>query len=431
MHPGRHVPCSLSCSKEGHFRPNSADHRYVRDVRDGVQFVDADSDLKLIFLVIASVPFRPTDCVVRGAPIDFAWLGIRLVLRCEIREFILSSLCGTFSKLEAFIGLLDFQVFPVEACPRNPIGNFCLRLAFVTTACRHSRLPSGGSQPKKNLLHPPFLRREKLFWSQLPLLARSICGLRKDLRLLVISYSPFLNNLLIILWTYVALGAGGGLGRQLALEFSKHAVTLVLWDINKGTQQDVDNLWIRPPQFIDSKSITRISPYPGTKNSYSTPLYSLTGRASTTGADPWANPIACAQLPSLIAEHPVIFWLLVLECTVLQNNISKRLNPEVAGNSRVAPLGTFSSSSTKCLFAETNEDTAAMVRSLGRKVHTYVCDCCDREDVYRVAGLVKREVGDVGILVNNAGILKGKRLMRLKMKKYSAPWRSTSWPTSG
>ena len=55
-----------------------------------------------------------------------------------------------------------------------------------------------------------------------------------------------------------------------------------------------------------------------------------------------------------------------------------------------------------------------MVRSLGRKVHTYVCDCCDREDVYRVAGLVKREVGDVGILVNNAGILKGKRLMRLK-----------------
>ena len=30
------------------------------------------------------------------------------------------------------------------------------------------------------------------------------------------------------------LGAGGGIGRQLSLEFAVHGAKLVLWDINKG-----------------------------------------------------------------------------------------------------------------------------------------------------------------------------------------------------
>jgi len=33
------------------------------------------------------------------------------------------------------------------------------------------------------------------------------------------------------------LGAGGGIGRQLALEFAAHGAKLVLWDINKGNGQ--------------------------------------------------------------------------------------------------------------------------------------------------------------------------------------------------
>ncbi|NXR18127.1 RDHE2 dehydrogenase, partial [Cinclus mexicanus] len=45
------------------------------------------------------------------------------------------------------------------------------------------------------------------------------------------------------------------------------------------------------------------------------------------------------------------------------------------------------------------------------RVHSYVCDCSKRQDVYRVADQVKKEVGDVSILINNAGVVIGKRFL--------------------
>ncbi|NXD95285.1 RDHE2 dehydrogenase, partial [Chaetorhynchus papuensis] len=45
------------------------------------------------------------------------------------------------------------------------------------------------------------------------------------------------------------------------------------------------------------------------------------------------------------------------------------------------------------------------------RVHSYICDCSKRQDVYRVADQVKKEVGDVSILINNAGIVVGKRFL--------------------
>ncbi|NXO16462.1 RDHE2 dehydrogenase, partial [Oriolus oriolus] len=45
------------------------------------------------------------------------------------------------------------------------------------------------------------------------------------------------------------------------------------------------------------------------------------------------------------------------------------------------------------------------------RVHSYICDCSKRQDVYRVADQVKKEVGDVSILINNAGIVIGKRFL--------------------
>ncbi|XP_062844036.1 short chain dehydrogenase/reductase family 16C, member 5a [Trichomycterus rosablanca] len=58
------------------------------------------------------------------------------------------------------------------------------------------------------------------------------------------------------------------------------------------------------------------------------------------------------------------------------------------------------------------KETARAVKERGaRSVHCYRADCSDRDEVYRVAEQVKQEVGDVTILINNAGIVTGKKFM--------------------
>ncbi|XP_058873244.1 retinol dehydrogenase 10-A [Acipenser ruthenus] len=81
-----------------------------------------------------------------------------------------------------------------------------------------------------------------------------------------------------------------------------------------------------------------------------------------------------------------------------------------------------------------NEETAEMVRQIYREmdstlptegavdgveevppfqpqVFTYVCDVGKRESVYLTAEKVRREVGDVDVLVNNAGVVSGHHLL--------------------
>ncbi|XP_055967501.1 estradiol 17-beta-dehydrogenase 11 [Sorex fumeus] len=51
------------------------------------------------------------------------------------------------------------------------------------------------------------------------------------------------------------------------------------------------------------------------------------------------------------------------------------------------------------------EETAAECRRLGASTHSFVVDCSKREDIYSSAKRVKAEIGDVSILVNNAGVV--------------------------
>ncbi|NXS93556.1 RDHE2 dehydrogenase, partial [Jacana jacana] len=58
------------------------------------------------------------------------------------------------------------------------------------------------------------------------------------------------------------------------------------------------------------------------------------------------------------------------------------------------------------------KETSRLAREKGAvRVHCYVCDCSKRQDIFRVADQVKKEVGDVSILINNAGIVTGKMFM--------------------
>ncbi|ESP00211.1 hypothetical protein LOTGIDRAFT_200993 [Lottia gigantea] len=65
---------------------------------------------------------------------------------------------------------------------------------------------------------------------------------------------------------------------------------------------------------------------------------------------------------------------------------------------------------------DNNDSVADEIRALGREAHAYTCDVTNFDDVHRVGQQVREDVGEVGILVNNAGILYGGALLDMKPK---------------
>ncbi|XP_053724375.1 retinol dehydrogenase 10-A [Synchiropus splendidus] len=60
----------------------------------------------------------------------------------------------------------------------------------------------------------------------------------------------------------------------------------------------------------------------------------------------------------------------------------------------------------------TNQQTAKLVRERGGKAFTYTVDVTNREDVYRNAEQVRKDLGrDVTMLINNAGVVAGERIL--------------------
>ncbi|CAH2093019.1 unnamed protein product [Euphydryas editha] len=57
------------------------------------------------------------------------------------------------------------------------------------------------------------------------------------------------------------------------------------------------------------------------------------------------------------------------------------------------------------------EDTVKLVKGLGGKCYGYVVDLASRDDIYRTAKQVEKEVGRVNLLINNAGVVSGKYLL--------------------
>jgi all-trans-retinol dehydrogenase (NAD+) len=58
-----------------------------------------------------------------------------------------------------------------------------------------------------------------------------------------------------------------------------------------------------------------------------------------------------------------------------------------------------------------NDETVQEIRAGGGKCHGYVVDVSSREAIYQAAEVVKQEVGKVDILINNAGIVSGKKFV--------------------
>lgn len=59
------------------------------------------------------------------------------------------------------------------------------------------------------------------------------------------------------------------------------------------------------------------------------------------------------------------------------------------------------------------KETASEVKKLGGKVKAFTCDLCSKDSVYKTAEQVKREVGEITMIINNAGIVAGKPFLEL------------------
>lgn len=66
------------------------------------------------------------------------------------------------------------------------------------------------------------------------------------------------------------------------------------------------------------------------------------------------------------------------------------------------------------LLQENNDATASQVRELGGKAHSYTCDVSKSADIHSVAQKVRQDVGEVDVLINNAGILYGGALLDME-----------------
>ena len=52
-----------------------------------------------------------------------------------------------------------------------------------------------------------------------------------------------------------------------------------------------------------------------------------------------------------------------------------------------------------------------MIRKDGNKAYGFVCNLSNKDEIYSVAKAVKTQVGDISILINNAGIVSGTSLL--------------------
>lgn len=70
--------------------------------------------------------------------------------------------------------------------------------------------------------------------------------------------------------------------------------------------------------------------------------------------------------------------------------------------------------------AEALEAAVNEVRAAGGEAYGYVCDVSNRREVYRLAGEVKARMGPADIVVNNAGIISGRRLLEIPDERIEA-----------
>lgn len=229
-------------------------------------------------------------------------------------------------------------------------------------------------------------------------------------------------------------GAGSGLGRLFALEFARRRALLVLWDINTQSNEETAGM-VRH-------------------------IYRELAEAAPKGKRGCALPLGAHLRPSFPGELPLPPQA-PGRCQVkalLSGSQAERCGPcpgcpfRPRGGFRLSELAEIASGRVLVYHCDTkvNRSFSALEVSLlfcsilylpaeiqlrtfsllfplyslvagdGEKdalphcslqVYTYTCDVGKRENVYTTAERVRKEVGEVSVLVNNAGVVSGHHLL--------------------
>ncbi|KAL3889586.1 hypothetical protein ACJMK2_001922 [Sinanodonta woodiana] len=171
-------------------------------------------------------------------------------------------------------------------------------------------------------------------------------------------------------------GAGHGIGKEFALEFSRLGGILVLWDINKANN-DATADEIREGGGTAYTYVCDVSKLDDIKR-VSDQVYRDVGNVD-----------------------------------ILVNNAGILHGGEILKIKEEDIRRTFDIN-TMAHFWANNDATADEIREGGGTAYTYVCDVSKLDDIKRVSDQVYRDVGNVDILVNNAGILHGGEILKIK-----------------
>jgi len=84
------------------------------------------------------------------------------------------------------------------------------------------------------------------------------------------------------------------------------------------------------------------------------------------------------------------------------------------------------------LHPDTVERTVAELRAVtGGRARGYVCDVTDPDAVRSVADVVRADVGDPDVVINNAGVVSGATCWTSTTTRSGVPSTSTPWPLLG
>jgi all-trans-retinol dehydrogenase (NAD+) len=137
---------------------------------------------------------------------------------------------------------------------------------------------------------------------------------------------------------------------------------------------------------------------------------------------------------SFIVEFLITLWKVLLICLVApirrffpkKKSVKGELVLITGGASGIGRLLSlrFAKLGANVVIWDINTDGLAKVKkeveANGAKCWTYKCDISKREETYKVAKEVQKEAGDVTILVNNAGIVSGKKFLETPDEKIEA-----------